>query len=52
MRQATQQDFAQSRQMGVSGFPSVIYRKKNKAHFIARGYANYESMKEILEAVE
>jgi putative protein-disulfide isomerase len=52
MREATQEDFAQSRQMGVSGFPSVIYRKKDQLYVIANGYSNYETMKEAIEAIE
>ena len=52
MRYATHLDFAQSRQLGASGFPSVMYRKKDKVHFIARGYSDYENMKETLEAIE
>jgi len=51
MKVATQKDFVQSRSLGASGFPSVIYRKKDQVHFIARGFANYESMKARLEAV-
>jgi putative protein-disulfide isomerase len=52
MRDATQKDFAQSRQMGVNGFPSVIYRKKDQLYSIASGYDNYETMKEALEAID
>ena len=51
MRYATQMDFAQNRQWGVSGFPSVIYRKKDQLSFIARGYSDYETMKATLEAI-
>ena len=51
MRDATMKDFAQSKELGVSGFPSVIYRKKDQVSFISRGYSNYETMKEALEAI-
>ncbi len=51
MSEATRKDFGLSRQWGVSGFPAVIYRKKDQLYFIAKGYSNYESMKEALEAV-
>ena len=48
---ATQKDFIQSRNLGVSGFPSVIYRKKDQMQFIARGYSTFEQMKTSLESV-
>lgn len=51
MKDATQKDFGQNRQLGVSGFPTVIYRKKDQIYFIARGYSNYETMKEALETI-
>jgi len=51
MKDATQKDFSQNRQWGVSGFPSVIYRKKDQLYFISRGYSDYESMKQALEAI-
>ena len=43
---------ATSKELGVSGFPSVIYRKKDQVSFISRGYSNYETMKEALEAID
>jgi len=52
MKEATRQDFTQSRQWGVSGFPSVIYRKNDQLHSIANGYSTYEKMKDALEAIE
>jgi putative protein-disulfide isomerase len=51
IKDATQKDFAQNRQWGVSGFPSVVYRKKDQLYFIARGYSTYETMKEALETI-
>ena len=52
MKQTTYQDFQQSRQWGVSGFPTVLYRKKDQLHFLGRGYTDYTSMKERLEKIE
>lgn len=52
MREATLKDFTQSRQWGVNGFPSVIYRKNDQLNLIASGYSNYEAMKERLEAID
>jgi len=45
MRSATQKDFGQSRQWGVSGFPTVLYRKDDQLFAIARGYAEFGEMK-------
>ncbi len=51
MKDATTQDFGQSRQWGVTGFPSVIYRKKDKLYIIAQGFSSYEIMKEAIEEI-
>jgi len=51
MKYSTQMDFAQNRQWKVSGFPAVIYRKKDQLSYVARGYSDYESMKETLESI-
>jgi len=52
MKQATNQDFQLSRQWGVRGFPTVLYRVKDQLHIIGRGYSEYKTMKERLEKVE
>lgn len=52
MKQATNQDFRQSRQWGVSGFPTVLVRIKDQLHVIGRGYAEYKTMRARLEKVE
>ncbi len=51
MKEATQQDFGKSRQWGVSGFPTVIYRKDDQLYAIARGYAEFAEMKDRLRAI-
>lgn len=51
MKQATYQDFRQSRQWGVNGFPAVLFRKDKELHFIGRGYTEYEAMRDRLEAI-
>ncbi|MCI5057615.1 MAG: DsbA family protein [Flavobacteriales bacterium] len=51
MKNNTHGDFSQSRQLGVSGFPSVLFRKEDQLHFLARGYASYKAMKERLETL-
>jgi putative protein-disulfide isomerase len=51
MKYATQQDFAQNRQWGVTGFPAVIYRNKNELSYIAKGYSDFDRMKGVLDAL-
>ncbi len=48
MKEATRADFTKSRQLGVRGFPTVMYRKKDKRHVIASGYTDFESLKRTL----
>lgn len=48
---ATQNDFLQNRQWGVRGFPTVIYKKNDQLHLIARGYADYAAMKQAIERI-
>lgn len=52
MKQATLQDFRQSRQWGVNGFPAVLFRVKDQLHYLGRGYADYVAMRARLEAIE
>lgn len=44
IRTETLRDFQTNRQWGVSGYPTVIYRKGDKLFAIARGYAEFEQM--------
>ncbi|MEM6395954.1 MAG: DsbA family protein [Bacteroidota bacterium] len=41
---ATLRDFQISRQMGISGFPTVVFRKEDQFIAIARGYSEFDSM--------
>lgn len=40
----TRQDFQLNRQWGVSGYPTVIFRKDEQFYAIARGYAEFDQM--------
>ena len=51
MKEATHNDFARSSQMGITGFPTVIYRKDNQLYAVARGYAEFDQMKERILAI-
>lgn len=44
LREATQAEFNMNRQWGVRGYPTVLLRKDNQLHLLARGYASYEQM--------
>jgi len=37
-------EFKKSAELGIQGFPSVIFYTKDKAYLIAKGYRNYEEM--------
>lgn len=49
MRARTQQDFVTARQMGVSGFPTVLVREDDKLAYLTRGYQPYENIEAGLE---
>jgi len=42
------EEFAIVRKWGISGFPAVVFQNKDKAHLIARGYTDYESLEKSL----
>lgn len=44
IRQATLADFQTNRKWGVTGYPTVIFRKGSQLYAIARGYAEFEQM--------
>jgi len=46
MKEATAEDFAQSRRWGVRAFPSIVYRKDEQLYLIAQGYATYQALRE------
>lgn len=44
IKEQTNQEFQLNRQWGVSGYPTVIFRKDKQLYAIARGYAEFEQM--------
>lgn len=44
MKTATMRDFQLNRSWGVSGYPTVVFRKSDQLIAIARGYAEFEHM--------
>lgn len=51
VRQQTQAEFNLNRQWGVRAYPTVLLRKENQLHLLARGYASYEEMWAQLSSV-
>ncbi len=52
LKQATEADFDNSRQLGIRGFPSVLYRKKDQFYSIANGYTEFEALKRAILEVQ
>ena len=52
MRHSTQEDFDKSSQMGVRGFPTVLYRINDRLHVVARGYGTFNKMKTQIQDLE
>ena len=46
---ATMAEFQLNRQWGVSGYPTVLFRKGEKLYAIARGYASFDQMWNMVE---
>ncbi|MFS4481731.1 DsbA family protein [Hyunsoonleella sp. 2307UL5-6] len=45
IKAATKADFIKSRDLGIQGFPSVVFRQKDKLYVIARGYTEFDALK-------
>ena len=50
-REATWNDFAISREWGVTGFPTLILRRGDEGHILARGYAEADDIGLALESL-
>lgn len=44
MKKATEADFVLNRNWGVKGYPAVIFRKDDKLHMVANGFADVDRM--------
>ena len=51
IRELTQAEFNLNRQWGVRGYPTVLLRKDNQLHLLARGYSSYEQMWSLVNNV-
>lgn len=47
----TKQDFLLNRQWGVRGYPTVLFKYQDQLYQINHGYAEFESMKGVIEKV-
>lgn len=47
----TYEEFRYVQQMGIQGFPSVAMFAHEKGYLLARGYRNFEEMKESIEMI-
>lgn len=48
-RNKTKEDFAFGANLGIRGFPSVIFRSGNRYGIVSRGYMTFEQMKSAVE---
>ncbi len=51
VKQRTRSEFAINRQWGVRGYPTVLFRKEDQLHMLARGYASSEDMWQRLSQI-
>ena len=49
MRALTQEHFKRSRQMGVQGFPSLVWQHDTQTETLSRGYLPWENIAELIE---
>ena len=52
MKQATQQDFTDARELGVNSFPTILVRTGDKHTVIARGFAESDAMAEAVKKLQ
>jgi putative protein-disulfide isomerase len=48
-QQKTRDEFAFVQQMGVSGFPTLLYREARKLYILSRGYQAYEPLQQTID---
>ena len=50
-RQRTYQEFQQAQQLGVQGFPTLLYQDEQQQGAIARGFMPYQEITKILDSL-
>ena len=51
-KQKAYEEFKISSQMGIQGFPSVVFQTGKEAYLIARGYRPFEEMTAVIEQIK
>lgn len=51
MREATRQDFSQSQDWGIRGFPALVAEAAGQLHMVAHGYMPEDALRERLAAL-
>jgi len=49
LKNATQEEFNFVKQLGISGFPTVIAKKENQYYLLAQGFRKYEDLQPVIE---
>ncbi|MBX2841194.1 MAG: DsbA family protein [Flammeovirgaceae bacterium] len=52
IRKETYEDFVWAKQVGVTGFPTVIYKDEETLYAVALGYNTFENMKKTIFNIE
>lgn len=52
IRKATSDGFQFSANLGVTGYPSVVFVWKDKYYMVSRGFTNYDMLKQTIEKVK
>ncbi|WP_020527546.1 DsbA family protein [Flexithrix dorotheae] len=52
IRKETYEDFVWAKQVGVTGFPTVIYKYEDTLYAVALGYNSFENMKKTIFNIE
>jgi putative protein-disulfide isomerase len=48
---STENDYAEARRMGISGFPSIVVKLKDELGLLTYGYQSYEKLDAIMQSV-
>lgn len=49
MKQATRDEFASAKELGIAGFPTLVLKTKERLHLITRGYQKASALIDIME---
>lgn len=52
MKYETKQDFQLSQQLGIKGFPSMVYKQKDQYYLISNGYREADELIDIVRKIQ